>query len=368
MASDVRVVEDGLDRRPPQRRVTSPWVWLVTGIAIGLGFGLIVVTPSTPETEKQPPAAAATPIAPVESVDEPEGIADVIPGFADALVAVAEGESQSLSHLLWPTAQPQVMRPLPVGGSGPVTFDVSGVFLASGARLPDAEGMVLSMGRPSGMKPFASNVTSFSWHDDKSSKLAYTRLVDGDVQLFVVGQNRQTVLVATGLGLGSEVAAWGDWGWAVSNQGGTVTLLAPNGLPGAVHEWVVLDSSPVGLIVLEDGALKLVAHDGAEKIVAFSLDSIGGAGSAKLSPDSTHVVVAGGAGFKVLNVDGDGETIHVPITPGPAQLAWSSDSRFVVFPWLRGIIVIDTVDVGRTYEELTSLQIRAVGVIALSDS
>ena len=365
MASDVKVVEDGLDRRPSQRRVTSPWVWLVTGIAIGLGFGLIVVTPSTPE-EAQPQAVTAPPIAPIESADEPPGIGGVIPGFVDALVAVAEGENQSLSHLLWPVEQPQVEKPLPGGGSGPVSFDVVGIFLASAVSVPDAEGMVLSMGRPSGMQPLASNVTSFSWHDNDSAKLSYTQVVDGDVRLFVVGQNRQPVLVSAGLGEGSEVVAWGDWGWAIRNQKETVTLFAPSGLPDSVHEWIVLDSNSFGLIVLEDGALKLVAHDGEETVVATSLESIGGAGAAKLSPDNTRLAVAGGAGIKVLAVDGDGETIQILLTPGPSQLAWSSDSRFVVFPWLRGIIIIDTVDAGRTYEELTSRHIRAVGVIPLS--
>jgi hypothetical protein len=96
------------------------------------------------------------------------------------------------------------------------------------------------------------------------------------------------------------------------------------------------------------------------------VDPVGGAVAAEVSPDGTKVAVVGREGLKVFPVDGEGEVIHTSFTAEPSQVTWSSDSRFV--PLVVGLIFIDTVESGRTYEDLASHHIRAVAVIPLTGS
>ena len=113
MASDVRVVEDGLEQRPPVRRPASAWVWLAAGIVVGLGVGVVLFTPAKSFVDEQPAVVTAPPIAPIEEILTPQGIADVIPGFPDALVVVTGDDGQSLGHILWPSERDKVTRSLP---------------------------------------------------------------------------------------------------------------------------------------------------------------------------------------------------------------------------------------------------------------
>ncbi|MFV1963136.1 MAG: hypothetical protein ACC658_15040 [Acidimicrobiia bacterium] len=371
MASDVRVVEDGLEQRPPARRPASAWVWLVIGIAVGLGFGVVFFTPTASIEDEQPAAATAPSIAPIEDPANTQGIADVIPGFPDALVAVSAYDGQGLKHILWPKARDKVTRSLPGGNSGAVRFDVSGTWIATATNVPDSEGFVLSMGRPTGLVPLVSNVTSFSWNDEEAAFLSYTQLVDGQWLLWVVGPNRKPDLITRGMNNRGEVAAWGDWGWAIQTQSGEVTLLTSSAEINDVYEGIVLDSHPTAGVVIADDELMLVSTSGVVRTLETSLNSIGGADAAELSPDGTKLAVVGGSGLKVLPVDQEGEVLAAPITSSayqPAQVAWSSDSRFVIVPWSGGIIVVDTVENGRVYEDLTSQRVRAVAVIRLSGS
>ena len=368
MASDVRVVEDGLDQRPPVRRSTSAWVWLTTGIAVGLLFGVVLFTPSTADVDELPAAATAPPIASIEEPANPQGIADAIPGFPDALVVVTSDDGQSLSHILWPVERDKVTRSLPGGDSGKVSFDVSGTWIATATHVPDAEGFVLSMGRATFLVPLASNITSFSWHDEESAFLSYTQIVDRQWLLWVVGPDRNPDLIARGLDDRGDVAAWGEWGWALQTQSGVVTLLTSTGEFKEAHDGIALDSHPTLGIVIDDDGLMLISTSGVVSVLDASVDSIGGAGAAEVSPDGTKLAVVGGSGLEVLPVDGEGEVIHAPFTTGPFQVTWSSDSRFVIVPWVGGIIVVDTVETGRRYEDLTSQRVRAVAVIPLSGS
>ena len=367
MAGDVRVVEDGLEQRPPVRRLGSAWVWLVTGIAVGLLFGVVLFTPSTADVDDLPVAATPPPIAPTEEPANPQGIADVIPGFPDALVVVTSDDGQSLSHILWPVERDKVTRSLPGGDSGKVSFDVSGAWIATATHVPDAEGFVLSMGRATFLVPLASNVASFSWHDEEFALLSYTQLVDGEWLLWVVGPDRNPDLITRGVGIEGGVAAWGDWGWAIQDQSGEVTLLTSTGEFNEAYEGIALDSHPTVGVVIDDDGLMLVSPSGVVSALGTSLDSIGGAGAAEISPDGTKLAVVGVSGLEVLPVDGEGEVIHAPFTTVPSQITWSSDSRFVIVPWAGGIIVVDTVETGR-YEDLTRQRVLAVAVIPLSGS
>ncbi len=367
MASDVRVVEDGLEHRPPVRRPVSAWVWLVTGIAVGLGFGVVVFTPSATDVEEQPGVATAPPIAPIEEPANPQGIADVIPGFPDALVVVTGDDGQSLSHILWPAERDKVTRSLPGGDSGEVSFDVSGTWIATATHVPDAEGFVLSMGKASFLTPLVSNVASFSWHDEESARLSFTQRLDGQWLLWVVGPDRNPDLIARGLKDRGDVAAWGDWGWALQTQSGEVTLLASSSEVIGAHEGIALDSHPTGWVLIDNDGLMLVSTFGTVRALATLEDSVGGAVAAEMSPDGTKVAVVHREGLKVLPVDGEGEVIHTSFTAEPSQVRWSSDSRFVVVPSLVGVIFVDT-ESDRTYEDLASHHIRAVAVIPLTGS
>jgi hypothetical protein len=111
----------------------------------------------------------------------------------------------------------------------------------------------------------------------------------------------------------------------------------------------------------------LVSTSGVVSALDTSLDSIGGAGAAEVSPDGTKLAVVGVSGLEVLPFDGEGEVIHASFTTVPSQITWSSDSRFVIVPWAGGIIVVDTVETGR-YEDLTGQRVLAVAVIPLSGS
>jgi hypothetical protein len=368
MASDVRVVEDGLEQRPPVRRSPSAWVWLVTGIAVGLLFGVVLFTPSTADVDELPAAATPPPIASIEEPANPQGIADAIPGFSDALVVVTSDDGQSLNHILWPVERDKVTRSLPGGDSGKVSFDVSGTWIATATHVPDAEGFVLSMGRATFLAPLASNVASFSWHDEEPAFLSYTQIVDRQWLLWVVGPDRSPDLIARGLDDRGDVAAWGEWGWALQTQSGVVTLLTSSGEINEVYEGIVLDSHPTFGVVIDDDGLMLVSTSGVVRTLDTSLDSVGGAGAAEISPDGTRIAVVGIDGLKVLPFDGEGELIHAPFTAGPSQVTWSSDSRFVIVARAGGIIVADTVEAGRTYEDLTSQRVLAVAVIPLSGS
>jgi hypothetical protein len=368
MTSDVRIVEDGLEQRSPAPRPPSAWVWLATGIVVGLGIGVVVFTPTSTVGDELLPVAAATPVTTIEIPASPPGITDVVPGFPDALVVITGDDGQSLSHLLWPVVRDMVTRSLPVGDSGEVSFDASGTWIATATRVPDAEGFVLSMGKASFLDPVASNVTSFSWSDEESALLSYTQLVDGQWLLWVVGPDRNPDLIARGLKDRGDVAAWGDWGWALQTQSGEVTLLASSSEVIGAHEGVALDSHPTGWVLIDNDGLMLVSTSGVVTALDTLVDPVGGAVAAEVSPDGTKVAVVGREGLKVFPVDGEGEVIHASFTAEPSQVTWSSDSRFVVVPLVVGVIFVDTVESGRTYEDLASHHIRAVAVIPLTGS
>ena len=203
----------------------------------------------------------------------------------------------------------------------------------------------------------------------KSPPFFHTRkILDRQWLLWVVGPDRIPDLIARGLDDRGDVAAWGEWGWALQTQSGVVTLLTSSGEINNVYEGIALDSHPTVGVLIDDDGLILVSASGVVTMLSASVDSIGGAKAAEISPDGTKVAVVGGAGLKVLPVDGEGEVIDAPFTTGPFQVTWSSDSRFVIVPWVGGIIVVDTVESGRTYQDLTSHRVRAVAVIPLTGS
>jgi hypothetical protein len=141
-------------------------------------------------------------------------------------------------------------------------------------------------------------------------------------------------------------------------------MLTENGELKTTLTGRVLDSNPSGWIVIYDEDVKLLANGGLRSLNVNST-SIGGVLAATLSPDGAQIALLGGSGLKITAIRGDTPTAVIPFTASLSKVNWSSDSRFVVVPFLRGVLVVDTAN-GRTYEELTEHTIIEVSVIPLS--
>jgi len=367
VTGDIRVIEDGADRRTRERPPTPPWVWILVGLAIGVGFAVVFATPSS--TDPVPDAVVDTvdEFAPVALSDSPVGVAGSVPGFPDAIVAVTRSGRQNLEHLLWPVAGNPVIRPLPVGAFGDAKFDVTGTWLAISTRVPDTGETFLSMGKPASLRPLASDVGGFAWHDSQSGLLAYTQVSDEGRQLRVSNAGREPQIVVADIGATGQVATWGDWGWALQDESGLITILNQEG-EIRTTQGTVLDSHPDGSILVfdEQGAgLILLGADGTSRTVDIDLSTMGGVSAGAISPDGNSVAVIGSLGLNVTAIAGDGPEVRVPFTSSISKVSWSSDSGFVVIPFLSGVIIVN-IDSAETYEMLREHTVIEASVIPLS--
>ena len=266
---------------------------------------------------------------------------------------------------MWPTAGDPIARPLPAGDLGTAAFDTSGSWLAISAQVPDSEGVVLSVGRSSFVRPLVSNVTSFKWHDGNQPSLAYTQVVDGEWLLWEVGSDRNPEVRARGLGPGGLVAAWGDWGWAIQDVvNSQITLLTPDGELKTTLEGVVFDSHPTGWMVISDETgLRWLSSGGGLQSLDVGVESIGSILAMAIAPDGEKVAIVGPGGVRVSPVEGETLVFESGFTRSFPTVAWSSDSRFLVLPSVRGVVVLDLVDGGISFQDLTNYRVKAVSVI-----
>ncbi|MGB7860755.1 MAG: hypothetical protein WBM90_09680 [Acidimicrobiia bacterium] len=364
MPGEVRIVEDGLEQSVPARPDVKPWVWMLVGLLIGIGFAVVFFTPTSADSPIDPVEDALPDLAPVRGLGEAIGISEAVPGFHDALVAINRTDAESLEHVLWPIDKSSVTQALPVGAFGESEFDSMGTWMATTTRVPDIDEMVLYMGKPSGLTPLVDNVTSFQWHDTRSALLAYTRFVDGQWTLWTTQSGHTPEEVSTGLA-GGEVAAWGDWGYAIQGEDDNISLLTPEGDLKTTARGRILGSHPAGWIAVHDGELRLLSAGGGLNTMDLNLASIGGAVSAAISPDLEKLAVIGTSGLKVAPIQGGGETVEVPLDASIGKVSWSSDSRFVLVPLVSGVKIVDVVDV-RTYDEMEGRQLVEVSVIPLT--
>lgn len=357
MPGEPRVIEDGVLDGRTRFRATRPSVWIALVAVAGLAASFVVLTP-TPAVEEAAPSSAL-------ELDRPtgSGVAKTVAGFEDALVAVVQTEGRSLAHLLWAVDDPPVTSGLSAGPFGAARFDSSGRWLATATVAPDRDDPLLSMGIPPNLVPLVSGVAGFAWHDDVPGLLAYTRVADGEWTLSISRRDSRPLVLSSSREPLGRLVAWGDWGYALQDVNNQVRLLSPEALQTVVVPGRVLDSSPDGRIAVFDGEMKLINVDGTETPIPASSGIAGGALGAALSPDGATIAVVGSLGLKVLPVGGAGPVSEIPFPVGNARVSWSTDSRFVIAPLIRGVVVFDT-ETGLRYEELSDFAVIESSVIS----
>lgn len=359
------VVEDGIEERSPRAGPRSSWLLVVAAFVLGLALGSFASPPLEPVAAVDAatePTVTEGPTAP--SVDEyEEGVSGVMPEFPDALIAVGDGVGSGHDHLLWPVGGPLIARAMN-GGEG-VVLDATGQFVAMSEEVPGVDGQVLTLGRFNLMRPVAPGVTGYAWHDSKSGQLAFTAESGGEWSLQRVTPTFFPSTVVTGSLDGSVVAAWGDWGFALQAPDRRVRLLNPEGELRSIESGVALASHSSGWILVQDEGLKLVsAGGGVRHLDATDVPTT--VFAAAFSPDGNRVAVAGRFEVRVYDVASGGEGIALEGYP-QGWLSWSSDSRFVVAPAQRGVLLHD-LETGESRHTLVGHNVIAASARPLTSS
>jgi hypothetical protein len=367
MARNVQVVEDALVESSERSRASTPRVWIVVALVVGIGFGAVFFGPVVGPTLHPPAGNPDTAVAPGDPIG-PVGVSEALPGFPDAIVGITESQASGTEYMLGPQARGPSTRSIPVDPGRPVRIDASGVWLALTHEVPDAAGDLLSVGRATGVNPAVSGVGSFAWHDSAHGAIGFIRFHEGRWGLWRSPVLLHPQLVAD-LAADDEprLMAWGDWGWAIS-QSGRIDVLAPNGGVIAVVDGLVLGSGPRGLLVSTDAGVGLVEAAGGLAQVEMPDSTSGTPTAGAMSPDGTRAAVLTSTGVAVVGLDGDESGAWYRVGAGRAPVSWSSDSRFVLVPLAsRGMAAIDP-DTGDVELVLEDMVVRWIGVIPLSRS
>lgn len=282
--------------------------------------------------------------APVE--EPPLGIGDLIPGFKDGLLAITSSDNSTMDLTVWPVAGTSFDRDVPLGVSTSdqeVRFDASGRRIATMSYVPGEAFSGLSAGAPDSISLIDIGVTGYAWHDSAPGEMAFTTQERGGQQLWTMdaGSTAPELLTSLDLVTGG-VVAWGEWGFAVEHlAAGTVSILKPSGVTAEIHEGRLIGSSPSGRLVIDNDDVSVIG-DGLDLNFEGRFDGVGNSLVAEISPDGRRLAVLGDSGILVLPLEGDSSVIRTEPRFGVAQIAWTSDSRFILIPSARGIAVFDT--------------------------
>lgn len=382
MTGDVKVVEDGVERRGSEPRPQGPsWFWLIVGLVIGLGLAVVYFTAESavpedssegvsfpnvdqPDDSSDDPTPTTVGQTPRES--EAEGVGEAVEGFPDTLIAATQVGAGHMSLLTWPVSGPPHSDSLPGFATASVKFDLAGRMLAMTSPIGDSNLGLLSVGTAPRVRPMATDVSGYAWHDSEPGLLAYTRVTSGEWELWRVDSSLDPQLITRGVGIEGGVATWGEWGYAIQGEG-DVVLLTEGGEFKTEVGGRALDSGPNGWLVMSDQGLKLVSSGGGVDRLDVDLDLLGSIEAARFSPDGTKLVVVGDIGLVVMPLDEEGELLHVPVTSGSPRPTWTSDSRFVISPWARGVHIFDTRHGELSQPLLTRHTVVAVATIPLTD-
>jgi hypothetical protein len=335
------VVEDAReshDRVPP---AAPRWAWLLVGLIIGAGAAVLVLgvdesSSSSPVENGSIPGASSN----------VGGIAEVVEGFPDGLMAVSRSNGQSLELMIWPLQGEPYERTIPVGVSrppGPVDFDESGRRIATSLPLPETELGVLYAGIPENAEIIATQVNGFAWHDSDPLELAYTTIVDGELGLWVVRPDlRRPELVTRGIGIEGHLAAWGEWGYAIQDEAEEeVVLITVDGEIKDTHPGRVLGSYRTGWLAIDDGGVHLLSAGGGVR--GLGLDEMeDDVLTGRFSDDGSKLALLTRDRAMVISMADDSTLHESEGRTGIPQLIWSSDGRFVLYPGVRGIWAVDT--------------------------
>ncbi|MEA1903471.1 MAG: hypothetical protein U9N56_08100 [Actinomycetota bacterium] len=376
MAGDLRVIADGLEPEGPNRSKTPSAMVLIVGVLSGLVFGVLLFS----STVGDDPDSASSSTLPLEA-SAPTlprfGVTGTVPEFPDALVAVAGDSTGSddgvaLNHVLWPATSDEVTRPLIEGNPGPAAFDVAGTWLAVSTVMEDGSGLELKSGRGI-LQLVGDGVTGFAWHDSESGILSYTTSENGQLGLHTFRgsanpKELDSTFLRSGLVKDGSIAAWGDWGWAIQEFGGTpqVWLLDSDAGFVSLIPGLAYGSHPSGEIIVVDGEhVNVVDPNGSPVEMERTVRAVGPVAAATISPDGSKLAVLGLEGLVVFPLGGEGIVAEFDPIVGFPQAAWSSDSRFVLVPGPTGVSVIDT-KTNTAVEALTGQLVYTVGVIPLA--
>ena len=363
MTDQVEVVDSEPAERLPSNTPRSGWVLFALGFAVGVGAAVVFVTP----TGSSPSAITTSGVvAPPITTDDPEpeiGVGEAVEEFPDAVVAVSRGTGSSLNHLLWPFAGRLDLSPM--AGGETAVFDSSGRFVALTSQVPGQDGVVLSLGRHKQIRNVATEVTSHAWHDSQSGVLAFTTVSDGVWRLSAVRSNFQPEVVLEADTDMGQVAAWGDWGWAIQSDPSQLTLLTPAGELKDTEPGTALASHHTGWLFVHDGVSKLVSAGGG--VVALQTDpGVGAPIGAAFSPDGSKLAVARARGVSIIYLE-TGAAEVVDVFSSPVSLSWSSDSRFLLSASGSGVVVLDDEE-NSVQTILRQHSMLAVAVIPLTGS
>ncbi|MGD2060419.1 MAG: hypothetical protein PVF87_06120 [Acidimicrobiia bacterium] len=369
MSERLQVLEDGADSALPGPSARPSWIMALAGFVVGLGLGVLLVQPGGADPQQEPGLTspelpAVTTTTGPEAEPESAGVAGVIEGFPDAIVAVARTSGSSLDHVLWPVAGEVTVRPMT--GGADVALDVASQFIAMSEEVPGSSGLLLSMGRFNEIRAVTTEARSYAWHDRTIGSLSYTADSETGTTLYSVRADLVSVAVAEISSPDAKLIGWGDWGWALQQSPGDIVLLNPEGEFKDTEPGVGLATHPDGWVLVAEGEeLKLVSAGGGVRRIGMSPD-VGTLRAARFSPDAARVAVAGTRGIGVIDLETEEVSVLAEIVA--PSVSWSSDSRFVLVPTASGVAVIDLEDPVAGQVVLRDHWVLAVGVVPLRAS
>lgn len=321
-------------------RSSGSWGWLLAGLAIGLGIGLLLIGGSptaepTASDEGAPSSGLAAPLDGEPATD----IGTLLP----QVMGIEEHEG-GLRQIFGPVTGPFDELPLPAGEDPTVSLDRSGRWLAVASETPEGR-RVLLVGRLPQLAPISTDVLSFAWHDSSPGLLSYMeRSSDGARSLKTTEPGSEPRLIAEGERLEGKIAAWGDWGWALQRPNGLIAILDAAGNLSGTAGGLALDSHGTGWIVTvtEGGLINIVIPGGGTVWIDIDYEPIGGVGMASLSPDRKKLALVGPVGVKVTALNLDDDPLMVRVGSMPTAVSWSPDSRFVILSQRNGAMILDT--------------------------
>lgn len=340
MASAPKVVEEDREQTR-QKRPLSPWMWLMVGVVLGVGSSILVLRGG----DRQALTTATTSTG--STVVTQLGIGDVVEGLSDSLVAVARREGQ-LELLHWPSEGEMFTQAIPVGAADPprpAVFDAVASRIATLLSAPEEADGVLHAGVPGEAAIVATGVTGYAWHDTIASDLAYTTFGDGEMLLWSLPDPiADARLVTRIVGVSGGVRDWGDWGYALQDEGrGSFLLLTSTGEIRTTQPGRILDSDGAGWLAVDDGGVRLVSSGGG---VAAGPELEGAARAARFAPEGDALAVLSADGATVVSLDGGTTLVESGERAGVPEIAWTSDGRFAAYPAVTGIVLLDTTDGG----------------------